>query len=464
MTAVCASLLLLLGTCACTGGEDEQVLRIALPVDVTATDVNGDGGVYTQLVRRWEEQNPGWDVDILWLSPRADEQRSQLAVAMQTDPASYDVVLIDNQWVPEFSERSWIRAVDTEHDDLAWNGFLSRAQQAVCHLDRPWAVPLHMDVGLLYYRADLVDPDDIAEAIEADDANSWQELLELAGEVRDEHGLPYGYTGQFGNYEGLTVNALEFLLHDAAGPDGGQELFIGEDDGACATAVATSTEFGGLRPLEDEFTHGRAGESVIPASALEETETESLNRFRDGDVVFMRHWPRAVPQLQADAGGTETLQEGLEWVGWGGKAEGAEPAFGVLPLPTAVLGGNGLAVTEGTRHPEEAWSLVRTMTDEDAQEDLHASGLLPARRSGYQLETGSSTDAHYWENLRKVIDQGYLRPRTPYYPYVSEVLRRHVHLRLHPTTPDPSFEDMSCELNAALEGIAVTDGSCESDS
>ena len=406
----CAALtFLLLGPTACSVREEqhEQVIRIALPVDVTATGEPGQNGVYSLLIREWEEAHEGWEVDVRWLAPEADGQRSQLAVAMQSDELSYDVLLLDNQWVPEFAEREWLRPVDTEDESL--DGFLERAQEAVCHRDRTWAVPFHMDVGLLYYRADLVGPEEITERVEAD---GWRGLLALAGEARDEYGLAHGYTGQFGDYEGLTVNALEFVLDPRVGADeGGRGAF--HDAGGeerCPVAVRASGDFQGLRILEEGL-HPRGEEAgVIPHAALEETEAESLSRFRSGDVVFMRHWPRAVPQLRADAESAETLREGLVWAGWGGEAEGGEPAFGVLPLPTAVLGGHSLAVAEDSRHPEQAWSLVRAMTGREAQRDLHASGLLPARSSGYQLESESRSDTAYWTSLREAVDEGRSRP------------------------------------------------------
>ncbi|ADH65464.1 extracellular solute-binding protein [Nocardiopsis dassonvillei] len=462
---VCALLsLLLLGSAACDarGERDERVLRVALPVDVTATEDTGGGGVYTRLIERWEAENEGWEVDVRWLSPRADEQRSQMVVAMQADPAAYDVLLLDNQWVPEFHERGWLAEVDTGGDGpLAWNGFLGRARDAVCYEGRARAVPFHMDVGLLYYRADLVGPEEVTARIEED---GWRGLLGLADEVRDEHGLEHGYTGQFGDYEGLTVNALEFVLgghpgleadsrgtfHGSDGADGG-----GAEDG-CVTSAGASGEFQGLEVLEAGLEPEAGG--VIPRAALEETETESLNRFRGGEVVFMRHWPRVVPQLQADSESAETLREGLRWVGWAGEAGGGDPAFGVLRLPAAVLGGNSLAVTGESPHRDEAWSLVAAMTGQEVQAEFREAGLLPARGSGYRLSDAEDRDVRYWEELRDAVGEGLLRPRTPYYPYVSEVLRDHVDTQIRPGSTDPHPEDMVCELNAALAGKVSTCG------
>ncbi|NYH52703.1 multiple sugar transport system substrate-binding protein [Nocardiopsis arvandica] len=455
---------LLLGSVACDarGERDGRVLRVALPVDVTATGESGEGGVYTRLIERWEEENEGWEVDVRWLSPRADDQRSQMVVAMQSDPAAYDVLLLDNQWVPEFAERRWLAEAATGSDGpLAWDGFLGRAQDAVCYEGEARAVPFHMDVGLLYYRADLVGPEEVTARIEED---GWRGLLELAGEVRDEHGLDHGYTGQFADYEGLTVNALEFVLGghpdleaDSRGTfHGADEAAAGEGGGGCATSIGARGEFQGLEVLETGLDPDAGG--VIPRAALEETETESLNRFRGGGVVFMRHWPRVVPQLQADSESAETLREGLRWVGWGGEAEDGDPAFGVLRLPAAVLGGNSLAVTEESPYEDEAWSLVAGMTGPDAQSEFRKAGLLPARGSGYRLHGADERDVRYWEELRDAVGEGLLRPRTPYYPYVSEVLRDHVDTQIRPGSTDPHPEDMVCELNAALAGRVSTCG------
>lgn len=440
--------MLALGSCTWSGGDREQVLRLAVPVDVTADPAADGDGVYRELISAWEEENPGWEVEVTELSPEADDQRSQLVVAMQSQEPHYDVVWLDNQWIPEFAEQGWLSPVDTGDPELEWSRFLERAEDAVCYRDQSWAVPFHLDVGLLYYRADWVDVGELAALTEAGELD-WEKLLELARAVRDEAGAEYGYTAQLADYEGLTVNALEFVL------DGdGDGLFQSENaEEGCPADTSTAEDFSGLETLAEELRSDGREDPVIPPEALNEAEAESLNRFHQGEVAFMRHWPYAIEELQADPEGSE---EGMRWVGWSGTAEDDEPSFGVSLLPTAVLGGNGLAVSTESEHPEEAWSLTRTMTDDAAQELLREAGLVPAAQSSVCGVRGSVVEMEYWAGLCTALRAGELRPRTPYYPQVSDVFRGHVHAWLERPRGTPiDTGAMVHELDCVLAGKSV---------
>ena len=420
-------------------GADEDAdrrLRLAIAVDVTA-GADGSGGVYRELVSQWENDNPGWTVEVDVLSPEADEQRAQMAVDLQSSGRGYDVLRVDNQWIPEFAERGWLEPVDTRDDAMEWSGFLERARDSVCYEDRSWAVPFHVDIGLLYYRADWVEPAEVTERMAHE---GWAGLFALSEEVRDERGVPYGYAGQFGDYEGRTVNGLE-VVH---GVDG--DPFRSADDGVCPTD--TDAE-GGMEGAQDVLSSAAQDLGVLPDQVLQDTEADTLARFHRGDVVFMRHWPYAIGALGAR---TQDSEEGMEWVGWGGEAEGDGPAFGVLGLPAAVLGGQSLAVTTRSSHQEQAWSLVRALTGSAAQERLRAADLLPARSAAYEFNPPDDADQTYWRALRDTIEQGRLRPRTPYYQQVSDVLRRYVGTWAEEGSTGASDREAVRDLTCALRG------------
>jgi multiple sugar transport system substrate-binding protein len=416
--------------------EPERRLRLAIAVDVSSAP-DGSGGVYRELITRWERDNPGWRVEVDVLPPEADQQRSQMAVDLQSSGPGYDVLRVDNQWIPEFAERGWIEPVDTGDRDLEWSGFLERARDSVCYEDRSWAVPFHVDIGLLFYRADWVHPDEVTGRV---DDEGWAGLFALAAQVRDEHGVPYGYAGQFGDYEGRAVNGLEVVYGVSGDP------FRTKRDRACATATDVTTS---LEEAQDVFGTAVDEHGVMPEDVLHDNEADTLARFHRGDVVFMRHWPYAVGALGTETGESE---EGMRWVGWEGAAEGEGPAFGVLPLPASMLGGQSLAVTSRSPHADQAWSLVRAMTDLEAQERLREAELLPGRSAGYEFATPDDADRHYWSALGRTIEQGRLRPRTPYYPQVSEVLRENVGVWVSAESTRSSGDDELRELTCALRG------------
>src|SRR5690606_27565331 len=105
---------------------------------------------------------------------------------------------LDVVWVAEFAHNGYLRPLDGA--DTA--GFLE-APLATCRYDEKlWALPFNTDAGLLYYDTELISrpPATMSDLMSAIDT-----LLDVNVEVSA------GYAGQFDNYEGLTVNALEAI-------------------------------------------------------------------------------------------------------------------------------------------------------------------------------------------------------------------------------------------------------------
>ena len=82
------------------------------------------------------------------------------------------------------------------------------------------------------------------------------------------------YAGQYANYEGLTVNASE-AINTAGG------VFVKED--GKTPNVDTPEAKKGLDFLVNGFKQG-----YIPKDAIGFKETESLNAFQTGKLLFMR--------------------------------------------------------------------------------------------------------------------------------------------------------------------------------
>jgi trehalose/maltose transport system substrate-binding protein len=201
------------------------------------------------------------------------------------------------------------------------------------------ALPWFADVGLLYFRRDLL------EKYGAPVPQTWQQLTETARNIQESeriagHPRVWGFVWQGRAYEGLTCNALEWI-HSA---DGGN-LFdrtgkISIDNRNAAQALTLAASWVG---------------TITPPGVLNYTEEEARAVFQAGDAVFMRNWPYAF----ALASRRESPVAGK---------------IGIAPLPrgdqgapSATLGGSQLAVSRYSRAPEAAIDLVRALTSIDEQ-------------------------------------------------------------------------------------------------
>jgi trehalose/maltose transport system substrate-binding protein len=185
------------------------------------------------------------------------------------------------------------------------------------------AMAYRPDIGLLYYRTDLLRQYGYREP-----PRTWDELEIMAARIQAGERAKgkkqfWGFVWQGAADEGLTCDALEWQAAEGGGR-------IIEEDQAI-----------------------RVG-SISPPGVVGYREWDSLNVWVAGDAAFMRHWPSAYVDSQA-AGSPIRNKFDIALLP-GGKAG-----------RVGTLGGWGLAVSRFSAHPREALELVRYLTRRDVQ-------------------------------------------------------------------------------------------------
>lgn len=211
------------------------------------------------------------------------------------------------------------------------------------------AMPWFADVGLLYYRKDLLAKYGLAPP------RTWAALASAARRVQDGERAAgnagmWGFVWQGRAYEGLTCDALEWIASRGGGhivePDGA----ISVDNPRAARALTEAAAWVGV---------------ISPRGVLNYAEEEARGVFQSGNAVFMRNWPYA--RALAESKGSPVR-------GQVGVAE--------LPQGVGTLGGAQLAVSRYSRHPALAASLVMALTGPAEQKRRALAGgfnpTLPA--------------------------------------------------------------------------------------
>src|SRR5215470_7556041 len=197
------------------------------------------------------------------------------------------------------------------------------------------AMPWFVDAGLLYYRKDLLDRHG------AKVPDQWADLAATAQKIQDAERKAgnqrlWGFVFQGRAYEGLTVDALEWIASSGGGTivDGSGKITVNNPQAVVALDLAA----------------GWVGK-IAPEGVLTYGEEEARGVFQSGDAVFMRNWPYA----WALANASDSPIRGK---------------IGVAPLPkggpdgkhAAGLGGQQLAVSRYSAHPKLAADLVLYLT------------------------------------------------------------------------------------------------------
>ena len=375
---------------ACGGGTS---LPGPAVVTFPISALGAEGRVLVRQLSRFMAANPGIKV-VQRVTPDAADQKHQLYVqwlnAGASDP---DVLQLDVIWTPEFAAAGWILPLDRFRPDTS--AFFPSTIEANRWGDSLYALPWFADVGMLYWRTDLM----------AEPPATFNDLVREARKARRPGGPEYGLVWQGARYEGLITTFVEYL-----GAYGGRIL----DEGR---VVVNSPQ--GLRALTemlDQIYRYR----VVPRAVLTWQEEQTRFAFQNGQAAFMRNWPYAVPLMQDS---TQSRVAGK---------------FSVAPMPagpggshTAAVGGAQLAINRRTEHPEAAWALIDFLTQpEQMRERARVVGQFPTRTKVYDDPDLTSGLAVRPATVRRIIEYGVPRPVTPIYTQLSEILQIHLHRAL----------------------------------
>ena len=313
--------------------------------------------------------------------------------------------------------------IDVLQIDVVWPGILAshlvdlsdrlsaadRAAQFPAMIDndtvdgRLIALPWFTAAGILYYRRDLL------EKYGRRVPESWAELTETAQRITTAeraagHARLWGFVFQGRAYEGLTVNGLEWVNSHGGGTIVDPEGRITIDNPQAAVALAQA-----------------AGwiDTIAPPGVLNYAEEETRAVFQPGNAVFMRNWPYAWPLLNAE----DSPVRGKVGVA-------VLPRGGPDGRHSATLGGEQLAVSRYSRHPQEAASLVVYLTSRAEQKRRAiAGGLNPTWRDLYDDPEVLAANP-FFGDLRDTFEHAVARPSAatgPRYNQVSAEFRNAVH-------------------------------------
>jgi multiple sugar transport system substrate-binding protein len=347
-----------------------------------------DPEAFHAFLERFERENAGVQVRAETLPNGSDIAREMFVAALEGGSNDFDLFAIDVIWAPEFARAGWLADLSEAFPPQRLSReFLPAAAQAATLEGRTYAVPWFIDVGLLYYRTDLVSRA----------PRTYAELRELAfAAMKGRPGIS-GFLWQGRQYEGLNCNFFEAAWGHGARVESQGRI-----------ALETSAARAGLSWLRETIASG-----LSPRSVLSSAEEETRRSFQDGRAVFLRNWPYVWAQVQSPDSPVR------------GKV-------GFAPLPSAdgqpgsgVLGGWLLAVN--ARSPparrRAAERLIAFLTSPEAETSLAVDySRLPARRAVYddaRLREGASFIAA----LLPVALAARPRPVTPWYALASDGLQ-----------------------------------------
>jgi len=418
--AACAALgLLILSGYTLACGSEEATTRLTF----SGSALGPEADVVRRQLARFAERHPGVRVE-LQVTPDSADQRHQLYVQwLNAHAPTPDVLQLDVIWIAEFAAAGWILPLDGLEPDI--DDFLPASVATARWRGGLYAIPWFVDVGMLYWRTDLLDRA----------PRSLVELRQDALHLRAKSAR-FGLVWQGARYEGLVTVFLEHLTAFGGGILDTRGRVVVDDPAAirALTFMANTVNV----------------DRIVPSSALTWQEEQVRFAFQNGEAAFVRNWPYAWPLLQDESRSRIARR------------------FAVAPFPAgeggkaaAALGGAQLAINARSAHPVLASELVAFLAAPDQMiERARLTAQLPPRRSLYDNAELAAALPIPLEQVRPILDAAVARPATPVYSELSEILQVWLHRALTGQQPPMlALQEAAREMRALLAraGLSMED-------
>lgn len=353
------------------------------------------------IVKEFEDEHH-YHLQLVRQPTYSDQRRQALVVSLEARQPNPDIFLMDVIWIDQFVKSGWLEPLDNfakKENFLTGQFFRKTIEQADSYNDNLYALPVFIDVALLYYRSDLLKHFGYQNP-----PATWQQLLDMSRRIQKEERKTdrsfNGFVWQGAQYEGLVCTFLEF----AASMGGG----IMQDDSININTPANVRALQFMQNLIQKY-------GISPENTYTEMKEEEVRRtFQRGNALFERNWTYAWQLHQSDNSEVK------------GKT-------GIELLPHApgdssvsALGGWHIGISKYSDMKDEAWQFVKFVTSFKIQKEmLMRIGWNPGRRDVYEDEEVIQKMPRV-KLLKEAFDHTIARPTLPYYPQVTEVIQRYI--------------------------------------
>ena len=386
----------LLGPLAGCGGSGSQDASGA--TEFTFSFGPDNSGSLKEIVRRFNQKFEGrYRANYRVMAADTGQYFNQVKTEFQAGGGEIDLIGGDVVWPAQFAANGWIEDLSDRFTERDREAFLPAPLESCTYEGAVYGVPWFTDAGMLYYRKDLLE-----EAGFPEPPQTWEELKEQATKITGESGAEDGFVFQAAEYEGGTVNGLEYIWTHGGDVLAGQDLEDVVVDAPRAVA-GLATE------------RGMVESGVAPQAVSTYTEQESQAAFLNGRAVFCRNWPYMYA-LASDESQSD-IEPGQVGVATLPVAAGQDQSF-------SGLGGWNfyLNATSSDEEKEAAYEFVKFATSPEQQKYRALNGsFLPTLQELYDDE----------EIVEKVpviklgesaIKNARPRPLSPYYSDMSLVM------------------------------------------
>lgn len=374
------------------------------------------------IIKDFESKNPGIRINIIE-GPNATNLLEDLYTsAFILGDSPYDLINMDVIWTPKFAAAGWLLDLTDRVTESELAAFSPKDVEGGRYKGRLYRIPMRSDVGMLYYREDLL------KQAGFNPPETFTDLIKISQALKQQDKINWGYIWQGRQYEGLAAMFVEILEGFGGFWVNPNTLEVGLDRPETLKAIA--------------FLKQTIQTGISPPGVTTYQEEETRRIFQSGQAVFLRSWPYVWPLANEKDSPIRGKIAIKPMVSASGENSGA------------CLGGWGLGISKTTKHPQEAWKAIQYFTSEAAQRRfILQAGFVPSRRSLFTDPQIVATYPHY-PQLLEVVEQAVLRPPIAQYAQTSDILQRYLSAALtNRMTPEAAMKAAAQETRRLLGDV-----------
>lgn len=375
------------------------------------------------IVKDFEAENPGIRLNLVE-GPNATNLVEDLYTsAFILGDSPYDLINMDVVWTSKFAAAGWLLDLTDQISDAELAAFSPQDVAAGRYEGRLYRIPHRSDLGILYYREDLL------KAAGYEPPETFQDLIKISQSLQQQDKAKWGYLWQAKQTEGVIVTFVEVLKGYGGFWVDPDTLEVGLDRPESLQAV--------------EFLRSTIQKGVSPPGVTTYIEEDTRRLFQSGQAAFLRSWPYLWPLANEETSPIKGKIAIKPMVHAPGQSGGA------------CLGGWGLGIAKSSKHPKEAWKAIQYFTSVEAQRRfiLHA-GYMPSRRELFTDPEIVTKYPHFLQ-LLEAAQSAVLRPPIAQYAQATDILQRYLSAALtNRLSPERAMKTAAAETRRLLKAQA----------
>lgn len=328
-----------------------------------------------------------------------NERKELLARYLRSKNDRIDIFSVDQIWIPRFAR--WAIPLQNYLDSAEISNIIPNALQTCRYKDTLVAVPLYIDIAVMFYRDDLLKkfPDYSKIVTELSHSITWEKFIELHQKIKKAKN-PF-YIFQADDYEGLLCTFME-LMANQNNPivDKNGKILINSPEGRKSLQL--------LVDLVNKY-------GVSPSDVTYLKENESFRFFAQYNGLFLRTWSSMWDNE------VESLTDEMRF------------NLRMAPLPhfqntqpASVYGGWHLMISRFSEKIPEVIKFTKFLLSKESQKIMYEEdGFLPTNKKLYDdiKFVQHHKELEFFEQLFKI---GVYRPFMEGYTNVSDIISYYV--------------------------------------